>query len=215
MNRFQQPLLTSGTIISRMPAFDEIDLKNAPLLAIISANLLILLTALFQGMGVGFVLWVYWLQSVIIGFFFALKILFTARFANRAKDLMSVMFFAGFFTLHYGMFHLGYSFFLLLFEGPAPINFAEVLQLGSVFFIAHLISFILTFREIKSIEAVGQAFILPYARIIPMHITIILGSMLFILGLGPIPIILFFLFLKTGADIWAHNYEHRLYRKSA
>jgi hypothetical protein len=47
----------------------------------------------------------------------------------------------------------------------------------------------------------------PYLRIIPMHFTIIFGSML---PQGMLPL---FVLLKTGADAGMHLVEHWLFRR--
>lgn len=54
--------------------------------------------------------------------------------------------------------------------------------------------------------------LLPYARIVPMHLTIILGSTL--AGDSALALLLF-ASLKTGADVLMHHVEHRVLRRSA
>ena len=55
----------------------------------------------------------------------------------------------------------------------------------------------------------GRAMFLPYARIVPMHLTIIFGSVLLSLTTTPKVVLVFFLLLKTAADLAMHFSEHR------
>lgn len=48
---------------------------------------------------------------------------------------------------------------------------------------------------------------LPYARILPMHLTIILGGAL---GGEGAAVVLIFGALKTAADVLMHHVEHRI-----
>lgn len=49
----------------------------------------------------------------------------------------------------------------------------------------------------------------PYARIIPMHLTIIFGGMFLYLGIGSVFVLVLFLGLKAVADLIMHIIEHR------
>ena len=48
----------------------------------------------------------------------------------------------------------------------------------------------------------------PYARIIPMHLTIILGGFFLMSGIVNVFVLVLFLVLKTGADLKMHFSEH-------
>jgi hypothetical protein len=54
----------------------------------------------------------------------------------------------------------------------------------------------------------GTVFITPYARIIPMHLTIIIGFGLLMNGSSSTLVLALFLVLKTFADVIMHNFEH-------
>jgi hypothetical protein len=53
---------------------------------------------------------------------------------------------------------------------------------------------------------------LPYARILPMHLTILLGDQP---GAGDANAVLAFGALKTVADVLMHQVEHRVLRRSS
>jgi hypothetical protein len=105
--------------------------------------------------------------------------------------------------MHYGFFHLIYLIFLL----PKAVNAASSLGVQVmvvVFFLNHLYSFFHNRKKDEScVPNIGTLMFLPYARIIPMHLTIILGAAIGSAGL------VFFLILKTVADMIMHVVEHQ------
>lgn len=166
--------------------------------------------------GFATVVWIYWFQSVIIGLFNFLQLLtFTNQIPNtdtieNTKGTLSGGCAAWFFLLHYGGFHLGY-FFVLLFKFDVFSVKKIVLLIGiAVFLLESLLNFIRVKREEKSIQVnAGMLFFLPYLRIIPMHLMILLPAFI---GWEPS---LLFLVLKTGADLLSFQLYHFIYRKNA
>ncbi len=154
------------------------------------------------------------LGSIFLGFFFA--------------------FHYGFFHLAYAVFLAVFSFGMTAFGG---VDIFAVLIMGIIFFANHAFSFYKNFLKkgpselevpLRDIALWGQgkeakiqyslaigkfafnAFGEPYARIFPMHLTIIFaGIAVFALGAAPTFVIVFFLLLKTLADLGAHRYKHR------
>jgi hypothetical protein len=61
--------------------------------------------------------------------------------------------------------------------------------------------------DLRNNPNIGTLMFLPYARIIPMHLTIVLALPL---GGGAL---WFFVLLKTAADVIMHKVEHRLLQK--
>ena len=197
-------------------------MKIHPVISITAANLATLVAALIQNWGMGQLLWPFWAQSVIIG-------LYAMRRLARAAD--GDLRYPLFFLVHYGGFHFGYLFMLLALAGSAdaqglvPVtdaNTGEILQLyigtqGPVDVLIYLglaVAFWLGHRASfqKHIEAdlsqapePGKLMMLPYLRILPMHLTLIFGVLL-----GGAGTVMFFILLKTGADIALHHFEHRL-----
>jgi hypothetical protein len=96
------------------------------------------------------------------------------------------------------------------------VNFADTtLWLSCGFFFAnHLYSHI-TYRHEgqKGAGYVNEQFFTQYRRIIPMHLTIIFGSIvilaLMVAGISStMPVLVLFLLLKTYSDISAHRIKH-------
>ncbi len=202
-------------------------------ITLLISNLIVLGLAIAEGWNLIVIMLVYWAQSVIIGFFNFLKILTwnpPTTVDNVLSDIQSggkklpnpllwagKIFLAGFFAIHYGGFHLGYLLFILsgIFVMPfagagAPaIDWLMIAATSAIFFANHLFSFIYNFkRDNTATKPIMQIMFSPYARIIPMHLTIIFGSMLtFFFGSPGLATILFLL-LKTAADMKMHADGH-------
>jgi hypothetical protein len=165
--------------------------------------------------GFATVVWIYWFQSVIIGLFNFLQLL---TFTNKMPGAVSIENTQGtvtrngcqawFFLVHYGGFHLAY-FFILLFKFDVFSVKKIVLLIGiAVFLLESLLNFISLKRDEKTVEVnMGILFFLPYLRIIPMHLMILLPAFI---GWEPS---LLFLVLKTGADLLSFQLYHFIYRR--
>ena len=153
------------------------------------------------------IVWLYWCQSVLIGVFNFLdmitlknvdvtnmKINGKQATARQAKGCLPV-----FFLFHYGIFHLVYFVFLLVDFKLSDTNFTYLkLALGGIL-AQQLVQFIQNKTTYaKESRKIGTMFFLPYLRIVPMHLTILLPKFL---GWTPA---LTFLILKTLFDIAGH-----------
>ena len=143
------------------------------------------------------VVWVYWIQSVLIGVFNFLD-LFTLP---KPQSYNSNEFLSGsrgcsatFFLFHYSVFHLVYVFFL-----PNPVHKIDVhfLYITVAAFSFYLLAQFIRHKQLQRGHSVsvGKIFFMPYLRIIPMHL-MILGPAFFHVS----PSIIF-LVLKTFADV--------------
>jgi hypothetical protein len=184
------------------------------------SNLLTLVLAVWQHWDVAELLWIYWGQSVIIGYFNVHRILGLGHFSTegfqinnrpvkptRATQRQTALFFA----LHYGIFHVGYLVFLLddarIGGGFARVSVALCIL---VFYFTHRFSWRYhQMREAGRVPNIGHIMFFPYVRIIPMHLTILLGGL--VSGSNPVALALFLL-LKTGADIAMHVIQHAMAR---
>ncbi|WP_419604622.1 DUF6498-containing protein [Thiolapillus sp.] len=185
------------------------------------ANLVTIVMAVMQDWSLLLVMWVYWCQSVIIGLFNFWRMMTLKRFSTKGvsssngpvlptqktKREMS-----WFFLIHYGMFHAGYLIFLfsgVFGEQPRYFSVGPMLMV-LLFFVNHAWSFFSNRkREADTVPNIGTLMFLPYARILPTHLTLVFGGM-FISGKLWL---VFFLLLKTLADLIAHAVEHALRRK--
>jgi hypothetical protein len=198
--------------------------SDLSLVALIGANLVALLVAYATKMSLRDLMLVYWIQSVVIGVTNVIRIARLRGFATdgftmndqpvqespRAKGQVAL-----FFALHYGFFHAGYLLFILVAPrsaggGLAPLYVYAILAL--VFAANHAYSLRHNLaRDARGRPNIGTLMMLPYARIVPMHLTIILG------GLMTGSTFAFFLFglLKTAADVVMHVAEHHILGKQA
>ena len=190
-------------------------------LVLLLSNLLTIAMALIQGWDVSVLMWIYWGQSVVIGYFNVHRILDLERFSTdgfrinnqavqptRATQRKT----AAFFAMHYGMFHLVY--FVFLFKDASLDGTVSLLGAGVCVF-AFYLNHRFSWRYNRAIDRarvpnIGNIMFFPYLRIIPMHLTILLGG--FSNGHGTLSL-LFFLLLKTAADVAMHVVEHAMANK--
>jgi hypothetical protein len=192
---------------------------DAALYGILVGNAVTLAGALFEHWPAAPVLWVYWGQSVMIGVLNVIRILCltefsTAGFTSNGSQVPETekgkVNTAVFFAIHYGFFHLVYALFLSSgvlggkMSGWMP---ATVLLNVAIFAVAYGFPMMKTHgHDLKSKRPnLGALMFYPYLRIIPMHLTIILGSAF---PLGALPL---FILLKTGSDVGLHIVERKLF----
>ncbi len=192
-------------------------------LALLISNVVVIAFASDQQWDLITLLWIYWAQSVIIGVFNVFKILDLTHFSTNgfyvndkpvAPTEETKRQTALFFSIHYGIFHLVYFFFLVVFSfvgfwqvsaySAAAASVLFILASIALFFANHLYSFLHNReQERKRIRNIGGVMFSPYARIIPMQLTLILGVFL----VDQMALLLF-LVLKTVADVITHVAEH-------
>lgn len=163
------------------------------------------------------VLLVYWFQSIIIGFFNFIRILQLKEFSTEgfgfngrpAAPTSTTRYFSAFFFLfHYGVFHLIYLAFIMtdtFGEKPGIAELRYIMLSAGLFFITHFFSYLFYRHRETHIQKIGSVMARPYARIIPMHLTLIFGFFGGVLSL--------FLILKLVADMAMHVLEHHMVRK--
>jgi len=135
----------------------------------------------------GWLLWPYWIQSVIVGWYARRRMLALDRFSTEgftssgrrvAEDDSGKRSTATFFALHYGCFHLAYLAFLCKVHPVADLRSAAVLMACGV-------SFALSQRETYAVQHaadlrgrpnLGALMFTPYLRVVPMHLAILVGG---------------------------------------
>lgn len=192
--------------------------------SLVIANAVTLVMALVFQWPLSLLLWPYWIQSVVIGFFSGRRMLALQRFSTKdvlvndqpvepteATKHSAVLFF----TLHYGFFHLGYAFFIA--TRADELGRWDWIGIGVA-----ALSFVWNhrFSYRQNIEAdsagtpnIGTLMFLPYLRVVPMHLTILAGGVL-TGGFSVLAVVVFCL-LKTGADVAMHLIEHKLLQRQA
>ena len=193
-------------------------------LMVVFANAAAIAVALWQRWPLNLLLWTYWLQSVVIGWYSGRRILALQRFSTEGtsgftggsdeeikRNTVKI------FAAHYGIFHFVYMFFLFIFQttGKAPemtgTDAAWILALGAMFALTHRASFKRNLEnDMRGRPNIGTLMFLPYARVVPMHLTFIFG-----IQMGFTGALLLFSSLKTAADVLMHVVEHRILAKPA
>ena len=177
---------------------------------LIVTNLATIVLAIVQNWDISTVMWTYWSQSMIIALVNVMRMLalknpsmkgikINGKSAEARK--YSKVSGAVFFLVHYGGFHLIYAMFLFMYGLP---DMNIVLYASGIFLLNHLFSYFYNRARDEKNQSFAEIMVRPYSRIIPMHISIIFGSLL---GAGALP---FFLVLKSIADAFSHVSEHRV-----
>ena len=194
--------------------------RSLAALFILGANAMTLAMAIALDWTLGSLLWPYWAQSLVIGFFARRRILTLQRFSTEGFRINDQPVLptpatkrttANFFALHYGFFHLVYTVFLLVMAWPR----AQDLPWLAVALVSFMLSHERSFREhvardLAGTPNIGTLMFLPYARIVPMHVIIISGA---VWGEGSQLGLAAFATLKTVADLVMHTVEHRVLAK--
>ncbi len=204
-------------------------LNSRSILSLLISNLIAIVFAVIEGWNIGTVMWIYWSQSVTIGLINFIEIRNLKSFSTKnfssngraveptEKTKKSV---ANFFALHYGLFHFVYAIFLLTLpafitqkEGTATTSGGFVF--GKIIFWITVIMFIVnqSYYYLQNKDKIdpniniGTMLFFPYARIVPMHLCILLFPFIehseSIVGikLSATLLLVLFLLLKTFADV--------------
>ncbi len=200
--------------------------QRPSVITLIAANLFPLFGALFLGWGVFPIMFLFWLENVVIGAFNVLRMLVASPSAP-SKWMFKVIG-VPFFVVHYGMFTLGHGVFVLeLFGGDLmgnskgwPLTLERILGGLSAHHLwvallalvaSHGFSFAWNYiRKGEYRHASPEALMVrPYGRVVLLHVTIIFGALLIALFGTPVVALMLLVVLKVAIDVLAHLYEHR------
>ncbi|MFT7653583.1 MAG: hypothetical protein ACI9ON_003436 [Limisphaerales bacterium] len=188
--------------------------------SLLGANLVTLVMAYFLSWQLADLLVVYWFQSIVIGGSYVLRILNLDKFSTQnlringrsvAATTETKRKIAGFFCIHFGIFHLAYWVFIFngVISGDTPNLDLGLLVCCLAFLVNHCYSY-MYFRD-KDREGcpnVGTMMFTPYLRVIPMHLTVLLGGAFAGTGL------FLFMILKTISDVLMHWVEHKMMHRA-
>lgn len=181
---------------------------------LVAANMAAIAIGVYQGWSLSELMLTYWAQSVIIGVSYVARIRSLEKFSTKNfrmngravepndQNKRNV---AGFFLLHFGFFHVVYFLFIVQ-DTPSGLLLGPGLLVCTLAFaVNHNFSY-RYHRELdrRGTPNIGTLMFTPYVRIVPMHLTILLGA-----TLGSGKGLLLFGVLKTLADVVMHIIEHR------
>jgi hypothetical protein len=209
-------------VVARVPSEVE---QERPVSAwvLVAANLVPLVGVLWWDWSVFALLALFWMENVVIGALFALRMLCAdprdpAMWAGK-------LFLIPFFCVHYGMFTAVHGIFVfLLFGGDkaaiqklelgeAALRAAERYDLWlpiGVLIASHAFSFFWNylyrgeFRRAQLSKLMAQ----PYGRVMVLHVAILLGGFGTAMLGSPVWALVLLVVLKTGLDYRAHVKEH-------
>lgn len=199
-------------------------------LALAVANAVSLAATLLMGGDIGWLLWPYWIQSAVIGWFSARRMLALRAFSTAGYRFggepvpetdggrRAVV---GFFAVHYGMFHLAYLGFLCAEHWPGHWRDLVVLAacgLGFVFAQRQTLADQVR-RDAGTRPNLGTMMFLPYVRIMPIHLLVVGGWLAEDVlpgtgAAGPVAMVLFTV-LKTVADVLLDWFDRRWLSRAA
>jgi flagellar biosynthesis protein FlhB len=194
-------------------------LRDTSMWTLLASNMIINIWAVFEKWPLSMIMCVYWFQSVIIGIFWSVKIFRLREFSTKDFHLNNLPLkptaatnirIGVFFLLHYNFFHFVYAIFLIKILGARPSGVVPLA--AGIFFLNQVFSFWHNREEDEGKKPnLGKIMSYPYARIIPMHITVIVAGILQdkeITIEGTLMLVLF-LALKTVADVGMYVVQRR------
>jgi hypothetical protein len=184
-------------------------IRDPALWALVGFNLLLIIQYRQDAKEYTTIIWLYWCQSVLLGFFTVFDLL-TIKTENISVENMTINnqpatpkqakgCLPWFFLVHYGGFHIGYLIFLFIDFRFTDINFLSLKWSLLALLISYVFLFIqnkVKYSHIK--RKISAMFFMPYLRIVPMHLTILLPKFY---HLQPA---LTFLVLKMAMDVIGH-----------
>ena len=188
--------------------------------SLIIANIIPLFGIFFFDWNLFDIMFLYWLESAVIGFYSLLKII------QIGKTL--ALFFAPFFIFHFGMFmavHLVFIFFLFSSSGDSGITLGNFPTIASIIpllktvwvpitllFMSHGVSYVSNFiyKKEYTLHTFKDFMVTPYKRIMLLHVTLIAGGFLMILFQSPKSAAALLIILKIVIDVRAHIKEHAI-----
>ncbi len=185
---------------------------------LIAANLIPLIGVFAWGWRIFDIVFLYWLENLVIGVLNAVKILSLKNEKDGALQIEKFIF-TPFFLVHYGIFCFVHGKFVfdLLGEGERMSNIPALLATGGIgmafagFIVSHAFSFLSNFiggGEYKRNDVSKQMFA-PYGRVAVLHIAVLFGA--FVINVMGSPLVMLLLLIggKIALDLKMHARSHR------
>jgi hypothetical protein len=191
---------------------------SIPVVVLLAANIFPLYGVLELGWGVFELIFLFWMENVVIGLFNIFKLL--ASRPNNAVLWLGKLFFVPFFTFHYGIFTLVHGVFVIALFGPEPLkkiladsmdNFSVISDLPLenslatavlLLAVSHAVSFYFDYIRNGEYERAGlqQLMSEPYRRVVVLHVGLIASGFLLMSLDQPTAGLILLVFLKIALD---------------
>jgi len=194
------------------------------LITLLGVNLIPIFGVFLLGWNTFAVIFIYWLENIITGFFNVLRMLIIQPW--HIIHWIGKLFMAGFFTFHYGMFTAVHGLFVIILFGkesmpsaglPTPSIIIEIIVKNQLIFavlalfLSHGLSFLINFIGKQEYKTLTLKYLMarPYTRVIVLHLVVLAGGFFITLLKAPKIGIILLVILKTIFDLKAHNREYK------
>ena len=209
---------------------------------LVAANIVPIFGVLLGGWRIFPLVLLYWMENGIVGAITVLKIL-TARSTGKPKPwkkpappaftMIANAALSVFFTLHYGMFLAVHGVFVVglfgserfgstdveggMANGWSLLGEPGVLAAAAALAASHGWSFVSNYLVggQRNRTTADQQMKAPYSRVVVLHVFILTSGLLAAAMGSPMAVVVLFVVMKTGVDLWAHVREHRKARAQA
>jgi len=195
-------------------------------IALVISNLIPLFGVIFWKWDLSSIIFIYWLENLIIGLLNILKIkksegeiipqsLQNFSINNKQIEPMGKAGLISFFIFHYGIFSFVHGMFVLTFFGFPKMSFLILALSCLSIFLSHFVSYLVNYvgKGEYLVVSPNKLFMQPYSRVVILHLTIIFGGMLATSLGSPVFALVFMIILKIIVDLWLHNKEHKKFEK--
>lgn len=187
---------------------------QAGLASLVALNLVPLVGVLNWGWQSFDLIFLYWMENVVIGVFAAARMVI--RPYSHPLDFAFPLFIVPFFCVHYGMFCWGHGSFVVSMFGPEG-DFGQQLIPATLVVLSSphmlmalgaltLIQALDWIRDIRhrglGADGIKDLMVKPYRRIVVLHLTIIAGGFALAALDEPTTGLLVLVLVKTAADVW-------------
>lgn len=190
-----------------------------PVTIAIVLNLIPVIGVLFWGWSAFALIFLYWLENLVVGVRTLSSMLATAAASGYAANWLSALFFGAFFTVHYGLFCFVHGIFVMVLFGANTMVGESILDLAGAartLFVEQS-NLLIGFASIMAWQVVqfviwlarGEArrtnplelMASPYPRIITLHVAIIFGGFLLMLLNQPVWGLVILTLAKMAYDV--------------
>jgi hypothetical protein len=201
--------------------------RSPSVLMLVAVNLIPLGGVLFFGWQVFPIMFLFWLENMVVGVFNVAKMLLAC---GPGSHVGVKLFLVPFFTVHYGIFTLVHGAFVFAMFGAdwrggglggGPLNFDQVQDLVTqqhlgwavlALVVSHGFSFVTNYLLNGAYRtAIAPVLMMqPYGRVVVLHLAILGGGFLVMLMGMPVVGLVLLIALKIGLDVLAHARLNKL-----
>ncbi|MDP2684019.1 MAG: DUF6498-containing protein [bacterium] len=187
---------------------------------LVASNLIPLFGVLFLNWSLFSILFVYWLENIVVGVYALLrmwraeltpKVPIVITKSSGKTEVYKTSVYISFFLLHYGIFTLVHGVFVYNMFSPSFVSLKWVFVAFISLMISHGISHFKNFIGNKEYlyTSPDKQMMAPYKRVVVMHLTIIAGGFFITTLDEPVGALIILILLKIIVDLLSHLVEHK------